>query len=549
MKSRTSSFNRAVLRKDITRFFPVWGLYLVYILLNMLTGPFYIPQGETFAGALLSSLPSHSFVNAVYALICANLLFGDLFKSRLCNGLHAMPLRRGTWLLSHVCAGFLFSIVPNLITTLLMLPRCAPDLHVPFLWLVSMQLQFAYFFGLAVLCVFCVGKTFGLVLLYFIANFFTSLLEMLIQVLYIPLLPGFSGENISMIADDPLFALIGKSGAYSFGKEEILSAWCYLGSIAVLGLTMILITLLLYRRRNLERAGDFIILRPIASILGILVSLCCGSVFYIVSYTSHYLRTSDYSADPPYFSLFLGCTIGFWCYQMLQKRTVKVFNLKPALAYLSLLAFLVGSLLLTARDPLGITKKVPEASSVAGIELGEYYVSATYEFTDPNAIAEISHAHRLIIDSGFSAETDDTVGISIRYSLKNGGKLTRTYEIDPESEAAQILESYFSHPGFIFEGRTLDELREYAYYVTVTDTGVAYRDEIVQSLVEAIWADCEAGSMAQQEALHSEGYEDSYYIHLKLDVPDSSEIQSLYLRVYPEAENTMTWLRENHMIP
>ena len=33
MKLRTSFFNPAVLKKDITRFAPVWGLYSVFLLL------------------------------------------------------------------------------------------------------------------------------------------------------------------------------------------------------------------------------------------------------------------------------------------------------------------------------------------------------------------------------------------------------------------------------------------------------------------------------------------------------------------------------------
>ena len=36
MKSRTSFFNFTVLRKDITRYAPVWGLYAIGLLLFLL---------------------------------------------------------------------------------------------------------------------------------------------------------------------------------------------------------------------------------------------------------------------------------------------------------------------------------------------------------------------------------------------------------------------------------------------------------------------------------------------------------------------------------
>ena len=36
MKLKTSFFNATVLKKDITRFAPVWGIYSVILLLNYL---------------------------------------------------------------------------------------------------------------------------------------------------------------------------------------------------------------------------------------------------------------------------------------------------------------------------------------------------------------------------------------------------------------------------------------------------------------------------------------------------------------------------------
>ena len=111
MKSKTSFFNGSVLRKDITRFAPAWGLYLTAILLLSLT--LFTEEDIHLAQTMGVSLGIFSAVNFCYALVCGALLFGDLFNSRLCNALHAMPMRREGWFATHLTAGMLFSMVPS----------------------------------------------------------------------------------------------------------------------------------------------------------------------------------------------------------------------------------------------------------------------------------------------------------------------------------------------------------------------------------------------------------------------------------------------------
>ena len=120
MKLRTSFFNTAVLKKDITRFAPAWGLYLTAMLLLMVT---ITEENYDLAGTLGVTINLLSIVNLGYALVCAALLFGDLFNSKLCNALHAMPMRREGWFLTHLVSGLMFSVVPNLVVGLCLMPR------------------------------------------------------------------------------------------------------------------------------------------------------------------------------------------------------------------------------------------------------------------------------------------------------------------------------------------------------------------------------------------------------------------------------------------
>ena len=73
MKSRTSFFNKAVLRKDITRFAPAWGLYLTAMLLLSLA--LFIEEDIYLAQTMGVTLGPLSVVNFGYALVVAALVF------------------------------------------------------------------------------------------------------------------------------------------------------------------------------------------------------------------------------------------------------------------------------------------------------------------------------------------------------------------------------------------------------------------------------------------------------------------------------------------
>ena len=121
MKSRTSFFNKTVFKKDLTRFAPAWGAYLIFMLLAVIS-----ISNDRFAFYRLQSvrdcITAYAWINMIYAAVVAQLIFGDLYNSRMCNALHALPLRRESWFGTHVASGIAFSLLPNLVMALLALP-------------------------------------------------------------------------------------------------------------------------------------------------------------------------------------------------------------------------------------------------------------------------------------------------------------------------------------------------------------------------------------------------------------------------------------------
>ena len=159
MKSRISFFEKAVFRKDITRFAPLWAIYLIGGLLVMMT----IVSGRNYyyaSRALAETIGPFSILNLIYALLCAQSLFGDLFNTRHCNALHALPPRRETWFVSHTVSGLLFSVVPHIIGAAVVTLQLKGMWYISLIWLLGMVLEYLFFFGLAVFSVFCTGNTF-----------------------------------------------------------------------------------------------------------------------------------------------------------------------------------------------------------------------------------------------------------------------------------------------------------------------------------------------------------------------------------------------------
>ena len=110
MQSRISFFDKTIFKKNLTRFAPCWGLYTIGLLMALVT---LIGSGSRwFSTNVCDFIHILCAITPCYALLCAQLLFGDLYSARMCNALHALPLRRETWFCTHVLSGVLFSLVP-----------------------------------------------------------------------------------------------------------------------------------------------------------------------------------------------------------------------------------------------------------------------------------------------------------------------------------------------------------------------------------------------------------------------------------------------------
>ena len=542
MKSRTSFFNIAVFRKNLTRFAPVWVLYAVGEVLSLMTMDLNQP-GST-AENLVSFIGPIALVHAVYALITAACLFGDLFDSRLCNGIYAMPVRREGLLLTNIVSGLVFALIPAMIGGAAAAIALREYYWIALLWQAASLLQFVFFFGLAVFCALCAGKRLGMIAVFVILNYFSMLVFWVVNVIYQPLLPGvvLSDENFALFS--PIISML--SGDYlDFYYDGILGGffrgfvpqdWYYLYICAGLGIVFMVWAWVLCRKRHLETAGDFISFRPMGTFFLLAYTLILGVLVF--SFGGAFFGTDGNTA-----LVLIGMLIGWFTGWMLLERTAKVFTKKVLLGCLVFVLVFLGTIGVTNWDPMGITRYVPDVQDVEFACVYpfrySYYYDDGFDYggryaTDPEEIAQVQELHQQMI---------------VKYRLENGRVITRSYEVPIESATAENLRPYFSDLRSVFGVNDWSEVADNMTYGRIywcedrLDTEI-YWSEQKAGLLEALEADAQAGVLAQNDWYHGN---DGFVANLSLEWTakgEDGQLRDRYemITIYADCVNTCAFL-------
>ena len=531
MKSKTSFFDKTVLKKDLTRFSPLWVLYLIggLLIMHILSGFYgsYFPdRAYSVASDLNEMIAPMGLVNAAYAFLTAQLLFGDLHSTRLCYGIHALPLRREGWYLTHATSGLLIGLVPPFIIVITLLPVLGQFWFLGFFCWAAIALQYLFFFALSACCMMVTGNRFAATAVYAIVNFLALIAQWFAETIYLPLLPGVRINTTIFSRFCPIEELLSRydffelahledcalclsqkpgylydGGVHDYGFRGLGGDWGYLLILAGVGIALLGVGLLLYRRRHLERAGDFMVFKPMKPIFLTVYTLCVGCLMFYVAY-----ETTDITAGYVFFVI--GIFIGFFTGRMLLERTIRVFRGK-SFGWLGILYAAVGlSLLLTWIDPCGITQRIPKAEKVEVVYLYDGHLS-DYQLNDPDRMASrtdviavtnpediiaVRQAHSLMVQEH---RGDDYPGrwVTLQYKLKNGSTVSRSYRIDVIGQAWESLKPYLSKPSYLFGVDTLDQLLQQASDLYSSELG--YLPESVQDeFLKALWLDAQAGYLS-----------------------------------------------------
>lgn len=620
MKSKTSCFNKTIFKKNMTRFAPVMGAYTLCLILGMVMMYQNNQQmGHTFwfASRMADCISTMGVVNLFAAPLAAMLLFGDLYNSRMCNALHAMPVRRETLFLTNVVSGLLFSLIPTAVMALLAVPLLNATIvenawQIALLWFVGTNLQFIAFFGIGVFSVFCTGNRFAMAVVYAVLNGGAYVLYYVIDAIYTPMLFGVVTPSRWVVFLTPVANMT--SGTYVsvqsfnelsvqfYGREAEMVAsfsvdrerFASLLICAAAGIAFALAGLLLYRKRDLECAGDAVAFPIFQPVFQLVCAVAVGTLG-VMGVNSFFAYRIDINTPMIFLILFCGIAAGWFGGKMLLKRTTRVFELRSWMG-LGILAVLTAvSLVATHFDVLGIEDRIPDVKDVRSVTLnydGE-------ELTDEKDIRQMTTLHAMALedhimgygsyplsyilhreereknvtmpeggfeygDGGYNEDGPmlDAANITLTYTLKNGHTLTRKYYIWANLEEGKIVNEYESRWEQVWkEARygyqdafDVNEITE-MNIGSVTLQGSQITKELVQSLLDAIKADCDERTM-NQDNLYHEGYflvynryDEDYYksssLSIALYMNNEVYVTGAYLSVFVDSVHTLDWMREH----
>ena len=574
MQSKTSCFNKAVFKKNLTRFSPVWVLYTICLMVGLFLlytdgdAPHSFNRQFAFVKNMAELINSMGIINLGYALVVAQLLFGDLFNSRMCNMLHAMPLRREGWFLANVLAGIAFSLVPTAMMALVAMPLLNTTFYVDAwqiaaLWFVGTNLEYVCFFGLAAFSAMCVGNRFTMAAGYGLLNAGAYIAYWLVDTIYTPMLYGIVtpttlAQNLTPVSQvmSHIFVETGTRGQLRelFGENyegvtanfTVTGEWGILFLWAAAGIAFLLAALFLYKKRHLECAGDAVAFRPLVPVFQVLCAIFVMASGQFFLYSILGLRNQNYPV------LAVGLVIGWFIGRMLIERSTRVFRLRNWYGLGALAAVLVMTLVFTHFDVLNIEERMPKQEQIKSVILDTGYINSIKLEEDAD-IETILQLHRLTLDNRAEEgsgsyvigsngqwvryidnnadlidEEDHTqpvriaTNIRLRYELDNGNVAAREYNVWVDSPEGQILRDYLNRwenvtgegqEKVIVNGVEFDRLA--MVLAEFTSMSVDYVDQELgnaidtrreaESFLAAVRSDCAAGNMAQHDHFHT-GY-------------------------------------------
>ena len=607
MKLRTSFCNPTLFKKNLTRFAPAWLLYTLCLMLGLVL--LYSDGNDTtrvfwFASRMGEAIQWLALVNLFWAPLCAMLLFGDLWNSRMCNALHAMPLRRECIFFTNVLSGLTFNAIPTGIMALVALPlltqTCVVNAWQIALWFfLGANLSFLCFFGIAVFSVFTAGNRLAMGLIYALLNGGAFLIYWLVDTVYTPMLYGVITpyrltELLSPIANmvdnsfveitpfSDLRELYGNNTDQMTAVYWLTKDWLYLTVYALIGCGLGLLGLVMYRRRNLECAGDMMAFRFLEPVFVVLFSVLAATGVQFFFYTFLGFRGLNLML------LAAGLMAGWFGAHMLVARTTRVFRLKNWLGLAGLAVCAALTLAATHFDIFGIADWMPDISNVRSASVSNYYGYSDMELTDEADIRNILRLHELALlehreESGdfpldesvtyverigycypdgtpYDGEFYYVSSLQISYTLNSGKVVRRSYPVLLVGEARTLANEYLSR-WESYEGSSLHVLMEQPGFrnpqsVSIFETEIPEQfltPEDMDALAAAIRADFDERHMTQNSYFH-----DGHFYKTTED-GDLMITRGMWLNVhmtdsgfgidfYADSRNILAWCQERGLM-
>lgn len=457
MRSKTSCFNGTLFRKNLSRYWPLWGLasfggamFPLAMLLELLHNGFRfwspLETRQAYYTVLSYGVP---VISIVYAILCAMAVWSYLYNARSVGMMHTLPVRREGLFVTNVLSGLTMMAIPYAVTgVLLVLVSLLFGGFEPVGVLVTVlgvMGESLFFFGLATFCAFIVGNVFMLPTLYGLLNFIAVLTDFMVNLLAQGFCFGLNSSYSGTVEWlSPVVYLIQKISPNSTYETQwvtdrlggqryetsvltsvtLENGWL-IAVYAAAGAALLGLAWLLYRRRRSESAGDVVAvgwMKPVFRYGCAAYSAILGGRLLYAQLWDSFQNGRYFTVLPMILCMIAGGAIGYYAASMLLAKTPRVFRStwKGMLAVALGCAALCGAM---KCDLFGVVRRVPAPDSVKLVNV--YAAGSNYYLTpgkDDALIEKVRTLHQTIIDDkdyimstaegrSVYAETEDSYAI------------------------------------------------------------------------------------------------------------------------------------------
>ncbi len=600
MQSKTSFFNRTLFRKNLSRYWPLWGFasfvgflapaaLLVRVIQSGETSVAPLRVREIYYYLLSDAVP---IVSIAYAILCAMAVWSYLYNARSVGMMHSLPIRREGLFLTNLLSGLAMMAIPYLVAgglgTLLFACCGGFDAWGTLATILAVIGQSVTFFGLATFCAFLTGNIFALPVLYFLLNFLAPLGDWLCNLFARGFLFGFTADysgTVDFLC--PMVYLTQRlyvNSEYETVRDSALeyqnrltsvtleNAWL-IAAYAAAGLVFLTLAYLLYRRRESERAGDVVavrVFRPVFRFgVAALSALLGGRLLYALLWES-FQAGDTFTPVPLAICLIVAGLIGYYAASMLLAKSLRVFR-GSAVGALCLVAACVAFCAGMRYDLFGIERRIPDQNEITQLEI--YLARNTYYLTpedQPELLSGAQDLQRTLIaqkdlirsnyetyrHGGSSSDPDASTNIRYIYTLKNGATVERFYtvsfarsDLSVPGSYANAMDAYVNSPALrqarLRWGDPEFHVESGWFSIQDGDDNFTLGTQECETLLSAIARDAENGNWGRYDWFEDDGT--AYAMDLSFDFyrdlidergTHYQSYDSIYITVRPEMTET-----------
>lgn len=600
MQSKTSFFNRTLFRKNLSRYWPLWGFasfvgflapaaLLVRVIQSGETSVAPLRVREIYYYLLSDAVP---IVSIAYAILCAMAVWSYLYNARSVGMMHSLPIRREGLFLTNLLSGLAMMAIPYLVAgglgTLLFACCGGFDAWGTLATILAVIGQSVTFFGLATFCAFLTGNIFALPVLYFLLNFLAPLGDWLCNLFARGFLFGFTADysgTVDFLC--PMVYLTQRlyvNSEYETVRDSALeyqnrltsvtleNAWL-IAAYAAAGLVFLTLAYLLYRRRESERAGDVVavrVFRPVFRFgVAALSALLGGRLLYALLWES-FQAGDTFTPVPLAICLMVAGLIGYYAASMLLAKSLRVFR-GSAVGALCLVAACVAFCAGMRYDLFGIERRIPDQNEITQLEI--YLARNTYYLTpedQPELLSGAQDLQRTLIaqkdlirsnyetyrHGGSSSDPDASTNIRYIYTLKNGATVERFYtvsfarsDLSVPGSYANAMDAYVNSPALrqarLRWGDPEFHVESGWFSIQDGDDNFTLGTQECETLLSAIARDAENGNWGRYDWFEDDGT--AYAMDLSFDFyrdlidergTHYQSYDSIYITVRPEMTET-----------